>query len=104
MKGLYSDLKGTKGVLTFRQARRYRRDVGAALDDAILHERPEAGKLAQLYGAMTDDLKTVAINSGEAGAQAFSRTQKHWALRQVRLKQISAVVNAPDGKNYRPFR
>lgn len=78
-------LESTNGVIDYRTFRELRSAVGEKLGSTDLVSDIPRAQLKQLYGALSQDLRDIANNSGRDAVAALSRANKFTAAGHKRL-------------------
>ena len=98
LKPIMDDLTNPQG-LTYSGIKELRTKVGSMIDDALL---PEAGTtkpvLKQIYGALTNDLKSAVQNAGQPGAlDAFNKANAMNQIASERREMLAKIVGKSGG-------
>ena len=93
---LAADLKANNGVIPFDAMRAMRSRIGSMIDDALVSGVP-GGELRKLYGALSKDLESAAVQAG-AGAE-FARQNNFY---RARMDRIESVLDRVIGKGRQP--
>jgi hypothetical protein len=94
-----ADALTSKG-LTYDGIKRLRTHIGEMLDGGILPEGMSKGDLKQIYGGLSDDLRSAALNAGGPDAlKSFDRANSLFAQLRDKQKAVAKIIgvdgNAP---------
>lgn len=99
-KQLAADLEANNGVLPYGAIKNLRTKVGSMLQSSELISDVPKAELKQLYGALTDDMRTAATQAGPQAIKAFERANHYYAAGSKRiedhLNSITSKVDAED--------
>ena len=82
------------GGLTYDGIKQLRTAVGEMLNRGILPADISGAELEQIYGALSNDLKTSVAASGPEAKSAFDRANKYYSLVSDRRKAMAKIVGA----------
>ena len=77
---------GNTGQLPFGAVQRMRTLVGDRLGSPGLTTDVSTGQLKQLYGAISDDIRSAATGAGPEAAQAFTRANRFYRAGSERIE------------------
>jgi len=76
------------GAMPFQALQRVRSMVGDRLSNPALLDDASSAQVKQLYGAISEDLKTAALASGAGGKQAWQRANRFWSAGRGRIDDV----------------
>lgn len=81
--------------LTYAGVKELRSSIGELMKGGLLPADISGRELKQIYGALTEDLKTVVANAGgEQAARAFERANTYARLAADRRENLARILNA----------
>lgn len=99
-KQLAADLEANNGAMPYQALKKLRTKVGSMLQSSELISDVPKAELKQLYGALTDDMRTAATQAGPPAIKAFERANHYYAAGSKRiedhLNSITSKVDAED--------
>lgn len=79
--------------LTYEGIKRLRTKIGGMLDSGILPADVDGAELKKIYGALTEDLKSSALQAGgQRGLEAFNRANRLNRLISERRESLAKIV------------
>lgn len=79
--------------LTYGGLKKLRTSIGEMMDSGILPEGISGGELKQIYGALSDDLRTTVQRAGgERAVSAFDRANNYNKLVSARRESLAKIV------------
>jgi hypothetical protein len=80
------------GGLTYEGIKNLRTNIGGMLSRGILPDGVDGGQLKQIYGALSEDLKTSVAASGPKASAAFDRANRYTDLVTSRREALTKIV------------
>tara|TARA_R100001443_G_scaffold85083_1_gene91728 strand:+ start:1925 stop:4033 length:2109 start_codon:yes stop_codon:yes gene_type:complete len=88
--------KADRGLLTFEELRNYRSLIGKKLTNKSLIDDVSTAEYKQLYGAISEDLKSIYAEIGGDAYKEFLRADKYYKAGLKRIDNVLAKVNKID--------
>lgn len=97
-KAFRDDLAANGGTLPYEAVKRLRSQIGEVIGDSALSPDTPTRQLRRLYGAMSDDLSTAAVATGDPRViRAASRANAYYRAGMKRVEDIERVVDRNGG-------
>jgi hypothetical protein len=88
-----ADVTENNGVLPYDAIKRFRTIIGDKAFSKDIIGNPLEGKMKQIYGALTEDMKAAARQAGPKAEKALNRANKYYAAGKDRIKWLQKVIN-----------